>query len=221
MDLSAVAAIIATSCRCYKRKYAMSLNWWFAEKVPVKSQWLLVSGSSRNGAAPWGWQAVGSQWPQCRQCPHQPGHSPAVSELDGQRCGKITRSHQQPQARQGDKSSSSRIPVRSNRRDRRASRRDSEWTSISENRMGQGMPPAQLRQDLGVWIWIKMEPLDPGLEWALAVFFFFSVRAKREKGKLLVEDLYSEGATTTVHLVQLSNNKTQLEVERERSGVSF
>lgn len=38
-------------------------------------------------------------------CPHQPGHCPALSELDGQRWVRVSRSHQQPQARQGDESS--------------------------------------------------------------------------------------------------------------------
>lgn len=45
------------------------------EKVVVTLQWLLVSGSSRSGAIRWGGQAARWQWPQHKQCPHQPGQS--------------------------------------------------------------------------------------------------------------------------------------------------
>lgn len=48
-----------------------------------------------------GWELTGTP---AQAVPSSTRAQSAVSELDGQRWGKATRSHQQPQARQGDES---------------------------------------------------------------------------------------------------------------------
>lgn len=114
----------------------MSLYWWFTGEGPCQIAVIVNFREQQEWSSTMRATGCVLTVSQHKQCPHQPGQSPAVSELDGLRQVKETRS--QPQARQGDESSLELIlvPVRSNRRHRRLSRRDSKWTSISENRTG-------------------------------------------------------------------------------------
>lgn len=166
------------------------------EKVPVMLQRLLVSGSSRSRAASWGGQAVRWWWPQHRQCPHQPGYSPAASELDRQRWVWVTRSHWLLQPKWGDESGPESIQGVQSRATEGAVEHPGEPMSEPGQQgtgRGQGMPTPQLRQDVGVWAWTEMVPLDLCVEWGFS--------ARREKRTCALVQ-WKEGTTTTrVHLI--------------------
>lgn len=142
------------------------------------------------------------QGPQPRQCPHQPGTSPAVSELDGQRWLKAPRSHQQPQARQSEKSSLEFIQGFSQEQQRGPEPiQERQWMNQC---LGEQDGAKECLQHSSGKVWVS----GSGSKWSPWTHRWsepwqYAVRARREKGKLLVKDLCSQGSegTATVHLV--------------------